>query len=375
MRKKTVLAIFIGSLLISGCGQKELSPQDIELVNNLKSELSQIENDILESKADQNLYSGGLIKSLITAKTEVLEVNKALLQQRINALESGAKVNIVIEQTQVNQDLANKLEAEINQIKKEIESEKNEAKKYSGGLILSMKLATIATQEQTLATLQQKYLSAKYGLAPINYNNHDQIETKKIVKSENEKQPMLPPEAGPFGFKVGLTKENIEGMVSGEVRLVSDEQNLYVVSSSPKNNSEFASFGLVISPTVGLCQIRAIGDDIKTNSYGQPLRHKFTELVETLESLYGKSNQENTLLSGSIWREPQDWMMSLYKQERYLNASWKVQNNNMKENDITNIGVEARADSDSRGYIFLQYTFTNNPECAKEIEEKKKSSF
>ncbi|EEI46386.1 hypothetical protein HMPREF0693_3661 [Proteus mirabilis ATCC 29906] len=119
MRKKTVLAIFIGSLLISGCGQKELSPQDIELVNNLKSELSQVENDISESKSEQNLYSGGLIKSLITAKTEVLEVNKALLQQRINALESGAKVNIVIEQTQANQDLANKLEAEINQIKKE----------------------------------------------------------------------------------------------------------------------------------------------------------------------------------------------------------------------------------------------------------------
>lgn len=380
MRKKTVLAIFIGSLLISGCGQKELSPQDIELVNNLKSELSQVENDISESKSEQNLYSGGLIKSLITAKTEVLEVNKALLQQRINALESGAKVNIVIEQTQANQDLANKLEAEINQIKKEIESEKNEAKKYSGGLILSMKLATIATQEQTLATLQQKYLSAKYGLAPINHNNklndeHDQTETKETVKSENERQPMLPPEVGPFGFKAGLTKENIEGMVSGEVRLVSDEKNLYVASSSPKKNSDFTSFGLVISPTVGLCQIRAIGDDIKTNSYGQPLRHKFTELVETLESLYGKSNQENTLLSGSIWREPQDWMMSLYKQERYLNASWKTQNNNMKENEITNIGVEARADSDSRGYIFLQYTFTNNPECVKEIEDKKKNSF
>ncbi|HGN2047281.1 hypothetical protein [Proteus mirabilis] len=147
MSKKTILAIFIGSLLISGCGQKELSPQDIELVNNLKSELSLVENDISESKSNQNLYSGRLIRSLITAKTEVLEVNKALLQQRINALESGAKVNIVIEQTQVNQDLANKLEAEINQIKKEIESEKNEAKKYSGGLILSMKLATIATQE------------------------------------------------------------------------------------------------------------------------------------------------------------------------------------------------------------------------------------
>ncbi|MDM3554792.1 hypothetical protein PAK37_18415 [Proteus mirabilis] len=380
MRKKIVLAIFIGSLLISGCGQKELSPQNIELVNNLKSELSQVENDISESKSEQNLYSGGLIKSLITAKTEVLEVNKALLQQRINALESGAKVNIVIEQTQANQDLANKLEAEINQIKKEIESEKNEAKKYSGGLILSMKLATIATQEQTLATLQQKYLSAKYGLAPINYdnqlsNNNSQINTKENIKSDNEKQSMLPPESGPFGFKIGLTRENIESMITGEIRLVDDEQNLYLTNSSPKKNSEFSSFGLVISPTVGLCQIRAIGNDIKTNSYGQPLRQEFNELVNTLESLYGKPKQEDILLSGSIWRNPQDWMMGLYKQERYLSARWKEQNDNMKENELSSIAVEARADSGSNGYIFLQYTFANNPECVKEIEENKKSSF
>ena len=380
MRKKTVLAIFIGSLLISGCGQKELSPQDIELVNNLKSELLQVENDISESKSEQNLYSGGLIKSLITAKTEVLEVNKALLQQRINALESGAKVNIVIEQTQANQDLANKLEAEINQIKKEIEREKNEAKKYSGGLILSMKLATIATQEQTLATLQQKYLSAKYGLAPINYdnqlsNNNSQINTKENIKSDNEKQSMLPPESGPFGFKIGLTRENIESMITGEIRLVDDEQNLYLTNSSPKKNSEFASFGLVISPTVGLCQIRAIGNDIKTNSYGQPLRQEFNGLVNTLESLYGKPKQEDILLSGSIWRNPQDWMMGLYKQERYLSARWKEQNDNMKENELSSIAVEARADSGSNGYIFLQYTFANNPECVKEIEENKKSSF
>ncbi|MDN8904748.1 hypothetical protein Q0O86_14480, partial [Staphylococcus aureus] len=69
------------------------------------------------------------------------------------------------------------------------------------------------------------------------------------------------------------------------------------------------------------------------------------------------------------------WMMGLYKQERYLSARWKEQNDNMKENELSSIAVEARADSGSNGYIFLQYTFANNPECVKEIEENKKSSF
>lgn len=80
---------------------------------------------------------------------------------------------------------------EINQIKKKLKE--NEAKKYSGGLILSMKLATIATQEQTLATLHIKsiyLLNMDWHQLTmiINYNNNSQINTntKENIKSDNE---------------------------------------------------------------------------------------------------------------------------------------------------------------------------------------------
>lgn len=78
-------------------------------------------------------------------------------------------------------------------------------------------------------------------------------------------------------------------------------KNLYLTNSSPKN-SEFASFGLVISPTVGLCQIRAI----ESNDINKQLRTAVTAgiqwVVNTLESLYGKTKQEDIHLYGGTSR-------------------------------------------------------------------------
>ncbi|WP_272693971.1 hypothetical protein [Providencia sp. PROV036] len=380
--KKTLLAVVIGAFIVVGCGQKELSPLEIEQVSNLKSELAATEKSLSNAKLDQDKYAGGLIKALIQTRAEVLETNKALLQQRINAIESGAKIDIVIEGVQQNPELAKQLELEIAKAEEDIKAEKKDAEQYSGGLILSMKLATIATQEQTLAMLQQKYLSAKYGLM-INDNAETVAVSKEPEKdgkvnhkneSADSAPALLPPENGPFGFKMGLTKKNIEDMTGADVKLVREEENLYIVSQSPKNNASFDSFGLVISPTVGLCQIRAIGKDIKNNSHGLQLQDKFWDLVKSLESIYGTSKRTDTLISGSIWQDPQYWMTALSKDERFLSARWKKQNEAMKDSDIVDIGVEARANSSSNGFLFLQYSFSNEKDCLNEIESAKKSS-
>lgn len=163
-------------------------------------------------------------------------------------------------------------------------------------------------------------------------------------------------------------------MTGADVKLVREEENLYIVSQSPKNNASFDSFGLVISPTVGLCQIRAIGKDIKNNSHGLQLQDKFWDLVKSLESIYGTSKRTDTLISGSIWQDPQYWMTALSKDERFLSARWKKQNEAMKDSDIVDIGVEARANSSSNGFLFLQYSFSNERDCLNEIESAKKSS-
>ncbi|MEX6158873.1 hypothetical protein JI723_13845 [Providencia manganoxydans] len=383
--KKTLLAVVIGAFIVVGCGQKELSPLEIEQVNNLKSELAATEKSISSAKLDQEKYTGGLIKSLIQTRAEVLETNKALLQQRINAIESGAKIDIVIEGARENPELAKQLEDEIINIEKEIEAGRKEAANYTGGLVLSMKLASIATQEQTVAMLQQKYLSAKYGIsdpyAPRATNNKDTLKQQNDDDKNTEQvdatkidEPLLPPESGPLGLKMGLTKQNIEDMTGEKLDPIEDSPNLYIIKNTPKRNPSFDTFGLVVSPTVGLCQIRAIGKPSKNNSYGVPIRDEFDSLNESLVSLYGKNNKIDKLLPGSIWKQPQEWMTALALKERILASEWAKPSEEMKKVNLSSIILQARGEGRTEGYLFLQYSFDNEKECFNEIENMNKSS-
>ncbi len=377
MRKLAVVC-FVSTLFLGGCGPQELTSEQKQQVEDLKTELSQVKGDIDNAKSEDQKYTSGLIKSLIKAKLEVLETNKALLQQRVNAIESGAKIDTVVSAVKPDLNNAASLLKEIESLKSEISSAKQDASQYSGGLVLSMKLVAIATQEQTLALLQQKYLSAKYGLAEVKVPPLSDLNVKNENSDSSVKQPssnlLLPPADGPFGLQAGLTKKNIEDMTGETLKPVEGQVDLFVLNSAPKKNPDFESFGLLISPKVGLCQIRALGKDIKTDSYGISLKSKFQEIADTLSSIYGEGKKTDSLLSGSIWKEPNDWMMALNKGERVLIIEWKDVNDAMQKNKLSEVGMAARTNNTSSGYVLLQYTFSNNSVCEAEIKSEKKSS-
>ena len=274
---------------------------------------------------------------------------------------------------------ADSVKSEIDALNAQISQAKAEANQYSGGLVLAMKLAAIATHEQTMAMLQQRYLSARYGLAnamPSDLKQGNVAEAKPIEKAvqANNNQPLLPPGDGPFGLESGLTKKNIEDMTGEELKPYEGVPNLYTVKFPPKKNTEFEGYGLLISPKSGLCQIRALGKNIDTDSYGLALQSKYKELFDSLSSIYGKPKSTDFLLSGSIWKEPQDWMMALNKKERFLSAQWEESSATPLKNRLTSVSMEVRANDSSKGYVYLQYDFNNIDACNAEIEEAKKSS-
>lgn len=375
--KKIAIACFVSSLFLVGCGPQDLTPEQKQQVDGLKVELSQVVSDISDAKSEDQKYSSGLIKWLIKTRLEVLETNKALLQQRINAIESGAKIETVISAVKPDLNSAASILKDIDGLKVEIDSAKKDASQYSGGLVLAMKAAAIATQEQTLALLQQRYLSAKYGLADIKAGpiaGGNQIDGTAASTSQSSSSALLPPADGPFGLQAGLTKKNIEDMTGEVLKPVDGKVNLYMLSATPKKNPDFESFGLLISPKAGLCQIRALGKDINSDSYGFALKSKFDEISNTLKSIYGDGKKTDFLLSGSIWKDPNDWMMGLVKGERVLMMEWKGKNEVMEKNEISEVGMDVRANNSSSGYVFLQYTFSNNSVCEAEIDSDKKSS-
>ena len=225
--------------------------------------------------------------------------------------------------------------------------------------------------------MQQRYLSAKYGLADIKAGpiaGGNQIDGTAASTSQSSSSALLPPADGPFGLQAGLTKKNIEDMTGEVLKPVDGKVNLYMLSATPKKNPDFESFGLLISPKAGLCQIRALGKDINSDSYGFALKSKFDEISNTLKSIYGDGKKTDFLLSGSIWKDPNDWMMGLVKGERVLMMEWKGKNEVMEKNEISEVGMDVRANNSSSGYVFLQYTFSNNSVCEAEIDSDKKSS-
>lgn len=109
-----------------------------------------------------------------------------------------------------------------------------------GGLIKALRLATVATQEQTLAMLEQRYLSAKYGLAQpvISQLTIGQAsvsastittlaQPSPVQESQPEERLSIPPADGPLGFVAELSKDEIEAMTGEQLSLTDEKQSLY----------------------------------------------------------------------------------------------------------------------------------------------------
>jgi len=185
MRQLLYLYILVSIVALLSCGSPQPTPEELAKIQALKGELEQIQKEITEASARDAELAGGLLKVLVEARLEILKTNEALVQQRIHALESGAKITVGTMGSEPNPELASKLEEEIKAQEKELLAAQQEAAKYSGGLILAMKLSTIATQENSLAMLRQRYLIAKYGLSVPSISAKDET-TQSITRKTSE---------------------------------------------------------------------------------------------------------------------------------------------------------------------------------------------
>jgi hypothetical protein len=135
------------------------------ILNTLRAEIIRVSQEVAATEAEDALFSGGLVKSLIAVRLQILRTTRALLEQRIHSLETDAPITIVIPTTQPDELRAHALAQDIQAQEVLLQAARGEASLYTGGLVHSLKLSTIATQEQTLAMLRQYHLVAKYGLA------------------------------------------------------------------------------------------------------------------------------------------------------------------------------------------------------------------
>jgi hypothetical protein len=128
------------------------------------------------------------------------------------------------------------------------------------------------------------------------------------------------------------------------------------------------SYGLLVAPKAGLCQIRSISREIPTNRQGVELRAEYATLKEQLESVYGAGDETDRLLPGSLWDGVGEWMTALLKKERVLFTQWSTQTGANLRNGVARITVAARASSEEMGRVYLQYDLANYRDCSEELK-------
>lgn len=168
-------------------------------------------------------------------------------------------------------------------------------------------------------------------------------------------------EAGPFGLEMGMTLKDIGG---------SPEQiskGKYRITTVPKPHSAFERYVVQVGPKSGLCFIKAVGKPVETNAYGIELRSAFNNMSAKLTQIYGKQSRMDLLLPGSIWKEPNEFMIGLLKNERKLYDVWSVEHKSSLTGNLESVALGARPLSMDTGSITIDYSFKNKKECDAEI--------
>ena len=161
---KAVAAVLAVALMLGVAyavhDRKQSTAEIDKSLGELRLTLKQAEND-------DALYSGGLIKGLIALRAETIRGTIAMLEQKRQSLLHRVCLDYHIAGTAPKPASAEELQnihQDIARTEKEIERARAEDAEYSGGLIKGLIALRLATEQQTLAGLNQHYLLAKYGL-------------------------------------------------------------------------------------------------------------------------------------------------------------------------------------------------------------------
>jgi hypothetical protein len=185
MLRKSILILSISYVLILGACSGGLSPGQQAQIQALRVELDATKKEVAAAEARDAQYVGGLVKAFTTLRVEILKTNEALLQQRILAIESGAKISIQTNATSPDTERAKNLETELAKQEQKLSEALSNAN-ASGGLVGAMAHVSAATEANSLALLRQQYLIAKYGLATLSLStSNDEVSSLNTQASRN----------------------------------------------------------------------------------------------------------------------------------------------------------------------------------------------
>ena len=366
---------------VTACAQ----PFTPEQSGALDAAITEIDAQIASAEQESALYASGLVKAVIELRLATLQHTRSMLDQRRLANSYGIAVSYTVDGSTFaggTTDQITVLEAEIDELEQTIVAQQAEADRYTGGLVQAMALSTVATSRQSLAMLQQQRLALTYGLPQFigaepteGSSAAATVRTTTPTAAPNVRSSASVSAAGPFGISMGLSKSGVESIVGAPLTEMDGQSNLFATTTPPRPHPSFGNYVVKILPTAGVCQIRGIGVTIRSSSHGVEIQRAFSDLATMVGDTYGEYQEVDFLLPGSIWDEPEDWMMALRQNERQLQAVWDEDEGSTLSNGITSIILGASSLSGSQGYLILQYTFENEELCESEEKQQQRGIF
>lgn len=224
----------IGALLLTGPWPAAAD----ELTDNL----SAVQSAITEAEAESVRYESGLIRTQIELRLQTLRATEAMLEQRALADKSGATFTYSLAGVAPDERREAELLEDLVAARQQLLNLEADASKYSGGLVQAMALVAVATQQQTIALLEQGYLAAHYGLA---YH----VPSSPALTETGETQPSATPSAPAADSREELqarVARTAEAFVSEGV--TAEAVGFFIITQSKSDLDDSAIVNAIISP-------------------------------------------------------------------------------------------------------------------------------
>jgi hypothetical protein len=134
----------------------------------LDADLSAIQANIKSASDESARYGGGLIKIMIEMRKQILRTTEAMLESKRTSIIRRIDLKYQVSGKAIDNtdDVVLKgIEQDIERAKLKLQGDQTESDRYSGGLLQSMALMAVATDQTALSQLYLAYYAKKYGLA------------------------------------------------------------------------------------------------------------------------------------------------------------------------------------------------------------------
>lgn len=168
--------------LYSSLGHAQITGESV--LGQLETDIGVVSSQIREAEKENTCYSGGLVKTLIVLRLQILKNTKAMLEQRKYALIHAIPVHYTYKDevyvpTPADSATIQSIESDIQDQEKRLVKAETENEKYAGGLVKAMILSEISTIKNTIAMLEQQKVIAKYGIPLPAFQVEDQPQVEE----------------------------------------------------------------------------------------------------------------------------------------------------------------------------------------------------